>query len=171
MKNAPPALEGWQREGGQATGNAPNSSMMGRRSACRARAGEKRAAGFGGMAARRGRAMGSAPNSSMMGRRPAGASAAGWPGRRRGGGGLWGARRIRLRWDGGRRIERTQVKTRRRLWRVGGAEGAGYGERAEFVYDGAKVGVLSAQVKNAPPALEGWRRGGGGLWGTRRIRL
>ena len=79
-------------------GNAPNSSAMGRRSACRARAGEKRAAGFGGLAARR---------------------------------------------------------------------GAGYGERAEFVYDGAKVGVLSAQVKNAPPVLDGWRREGGGLWGAR----
>ena len=30
---------------------------------------------------------------------------------------------------------------------AGGAKGAGYGERAEFVYDGAKVGVSSAQVK------------------------
>ena len=66
----------------------------------------------------------------------------GW---RRGGGRLRGTCRIRLRWDGGRRIERAQVKTRRRLWRVGGAEEAGYGERAEFVYDGTEVGVSSAR--------------------------
>ena len=59
------------------------------------------------------------------------------------------------------------MKTRRRLWRAGGAKGAGYGERAEFVYDGAKVGVSSAQVKNAPLALEGWRREGGAGYGER----
>ena len=33
-----------------------------------------------------------------------------------------------------------QVKTRSRFWMAGGVEGAGYGERAEFVYDGAKAG-------------------------------
>ena len=66
----------------------------------------------------------------------------GW---RRGGGGLWGARRIRLRWDGGRRIERAQVKTCSRFWMAGGVEGAGYGERAEFVYDEAEAGVSSAR--------------------------
>ncbi len=30
---------------------------------------------------------------------------------------------------------------------AGGVEGAGYGERAEFVCDGTEVGVSSAQVK------------------------
>ena len=38
-----------------------------------------------------------------------------------------------------------QVKTRRWLWRAGGVEGAGYGERAEFVCDGTEVGVLNAR--------------------------
>ena len=62
------------------------------------------------------------------------------------GGRLRGTCRIRLRWDGGRRIERAQVKNAPLAWGGdGGAEGAGYGERAEFVYDGAKVGVSSAR--------------------------
>ena len=66
-------------------------------------------------------------------------------GRRRGGGGLWGTRRIRLRWEGGRRVERAQVKNAQPVWMAGGVEGAGYGERAEFVCDGTEVGVLSAR--------------------------
>ena len=32
------------------------------------------------------------------------------------------------------------MKTRSRFWMAGGVEGAGYGERAEFVYDGTEAG-------------------------------